>query len=92
VRSCCERSDSSVLESRFQPDTLAYTYIVGCIYPIFSSDLRKIRLEPDLTQRNCCVSRGRPVQGCNSSPSNVPLRVGFHVCNIQVNQPTRCSN
>jgi hypothetical protein len=33
-------------------------------------------------ERNCSLSRLVSVQGCKPSLSNMPLRVGCHVCNI----------
>lgn len=52
-RSYCGRSDSSVLKFGFQLYSLIFDYIY-----ILKSDLRKIRLAPDLPERNYWVSPG----------------------------------
>jgi len=54
--SVCWSLDSKWTSLYIHMSLVVYVYIY-----IFGSDLRNIRLEPDLTQRNYCVSRGGPV-------------------------------
>jgi len=55
-RSCCGRSDSSVLEFGFQFDPLVCSTCLTLYVLIY--DLRKIGLASNLPERNCTIIKG----------------------------------
>jgi hypothetical protein len=75
-RSCCGRSDSIAWKLGFQLDSLKCTYKVDLC--IENCDGRKIRLPPDLPERNYCVS-----QGCLHHVKTNPQ------CHLPIINPTR---
>jgi hypothetical protein len=57
-RSCCVRPGSSVLDCGSKLDSLCVGLHIQLTRRIVGPDLSKIRLAPDLPERNSCVSRG----------------------------------